>query len=94
VGVLLIFALIVAPPAIAERLTTRPNRGIMLSAVLALAFTWSGLAVAYYVPYPVGFFITTIAFASYLVARSWSYFAARRAARTRGWRDEQARHSP
>lgn len=78
VGVLLIFALIVAPAAIAERFTTRPSRGIMLSALLAVIFTWAGLTVAYYVPYPVGFFITTIAFWSYVLARLVSYLAGRR----------------
>src|SRR5438067_10054236 len=50
VGVLLIFALIVAPAAIAERFTTRPSRGLLLPAALAVLFTWAGLAVAYYVP--------------------------------------------
>jgi zinc/manganese transport system permease protein len=70
VGVLLIFALLVTPAAIAERLTARPAIGIMLSVVLALAFTWLGLAVAYYLPYPPGFFITTMAFATYLVVRA------------------------
>src|SRR2546421_2417100 len=69
VGVLLIFALIVAPAAIAERFTTRPSRGLLLSAALAVLFTWAGLTVAYYLPYPVGFFITTIAFGSYVLAR-------------------------
>lgn len=93
VGVLLIFALIVAPAAIAERVTTRPSRGVMLSAALAVLFTWAGLTVAYYVPYPVGFFITTFAFWSYVVARSVSYVAARRR-RARAWREEQLRHSP
>ena len=93
VGVLLIFALIVAPAAIAERVTTRPSRGVMLSAALAVLFTWAGLTVAYYLPYPVGFFITTFAFWSYVVARSVSYVAARRT-RARAWRAEQLRHSP
>ncbi len=69
VGVLLIFALIVAPAAIAERFTTRPSLGVLLAAVLAVLFTWAGLTVAYYIPYPVGFFITTIAFGSYILAR-------------------------
>jgi zinc/manganese transport system permease protein len=73
VGVLLIFALIVAPPAIAERFTTRPSRGVLVSAALAVLFTWSGLVVAYYLPYPVGFFITTIAFWSYIIARAFSF---------------------
>jgi len=95
VGILLIFALIVAPAAIAERFTTRPIRGILLSAALAVLFTWAGLTVAYYVPYPVGFFITTIAFWSYVLARLLSYLAARRgAARPGAWREEQVRHSP
>src|SRR2546423_1232759 len=94
VGVLLIFALIVAPAAIAERFTTRPSRGLLLSAVLAGLFTWAGLTVAYYVPYPVGFFITTFAFVSYVVARLLSYLGARRTVRPRGWREAQVRHSP
>jgi len=95
VGVLLIFALIVAPAAIAERFTTRPSRGVLLSALLAVVFTWGGLTVAYYAPYPVGFFITTIAFWSYILARVLSDVIARRAAgRLRPWREEQLRHSP
>jgi zinc/manganese transport system permease protein len=95
VGVLLIFALIVAPAAIAERFTTRPSRGVALSALLAVVFTWAGLTVAYYLPYPVGFFITTIAFGSYILARVLSDVISRRAAgRTRPWREEQVLHSP
>src|SRR2546429_443559 len=94
VGVLLIFALIVAPAAIAERVTSRPSHGILVSAALAVLFTWAGLTVAYYVPYPVGFFITTFAFVSYVVARLLSYLGARRTVRTRGWREAQVRHSP
>ncbi len=84
VGVLLIFALIVAPAAIAERFTTRPSRGIMLSAILAVLFTWAGLTVAYYIPYPVGFFITSFAFGAYLLARLTSYGIGQKAGRTAG----------
>jgi zinc/manganese transport system permease protein len=69
VGVLLIFALLVTPAAIAERLTTRPPVGLALSALLALLFTWGGLTVAFYSPYPVSFFITSFAFAAYLLVR-------------------------
>ncbi|HEX6779749.1 MAG TPA: metal ABC transporter permease [Ktedonobacterales bacterium] len=69
VGVLLIFALLVTPAAIAERLTPRPARAIAISVVLALAFTWVGLFVSYYLPYPVSFFITTLAFGSYVLVR-------------------------
>ena len=69
VGVLLIFALLVTPAAIAERLTARPAVAIALSALLALLFTWAGLTVAFYTPYPVSFFITSFAFATYVLVR-------------------------
>lgn len=69
VGVLLIFALIVTPAAIAIRLSSRPRTAILLSVVLALAFTWLGLAISYYSPHPVSFFITSLAFATYLLVR-------------------------
>ncbi|MGH2504480.1 MAG: metal ABC transporter permease [Ktedonobacterales bacterium] len=82
VGVLLIFALLITPAAIAERLTARPTHAIMISVALALLFTWSGLIAAFYLPYPVSFFITTFAFATYLCVRL--VFA---------WRDRVARPS-
>ena len=69
VGVLLIFALIVTPAAIAVRFTSRPALAIATGIALALAFTWVGLAIAFYSPHPVSFFITTLAFATYLAAR-------------------------
>ena len=77
VGVLLIFALLVTPPAIAERLTARPGMAIALSVLLALLFTWVGLFVSFYLPYPVSFFITTLAFVTYLVVRLWIYLRQR-----------------
>lgn len=69
VGVLLIFALIVTPAAIAVRFSSRPPIAIAIGIVLALAFTWFGLAIAFFSPHPVSFFITTLAFATYLVVR-------------------------
>ncbi|HEY6542636.1 MAG TPA: metal ABC transporter permease [Ktedonobacteraceae bacterium] len=69
VGVLLIFALLVTPAAIAERLAARPSLTLLFSVLLALLFTWGGLTIAYYLPYPLGFFITTLAFGTYLVVR-------------------------
>jgi len=73
VGVLLIFALLVTPPAIAERLTAHPTRALALSVLLALLFTWIGLFIAFYVPYPVSFFITTLAFGTYVGVRLWIF---------------------
>ena len=69
VGVLLIFALLVTPAAIAQDLTTRPAVAAALAVGLALLFTWMGLAVGYFTPYPVGFFITTFAFGTYALVR-------------------------
>ena len=69
VGVLLIFALIVTPAAIAIRWTQRPAAAIAISAGLALLFTWVGLTIAFYQPHPVSFFITSLAFGTYLVVR-------------------------
>jgi zinc/manganese transport system permease protein len=69
VGVLLIFALIVTPAAIAVRFTSRPPAAILIGIVLALLFTWLGLAIAYYSPHPVSFFITSLAFATYIAVR-------------------------
>jgi zinc/manganese transport system permease protein len=73
VGVLLIFALLVTPPAIAERVTARPARAIALSVLLALLFTWVGLFISFYLPFPVSFFITTLAFVTYLGVRLWIF---------------------
>jgi len=69
VGVLLIFSLMVTPAAIAQRLAKRPWRAVVLSIIIALAATWFGLFVAFYEPYPVSFFITTIVFVLYLLVR-------------------------
>ncbi len=69
VGVLLIFALIVTPAATAVRFTSRPAAAIAIGVGLSLAFTWLGLSIGYFAPYPVSFFITSIAFATYLAVR-------------------------
>ena len=81
VGVLLIFALLVTPAAIAQDVTTRPTVAVCVTVVLALLFTWSGLTAGYVFPYPVGFFITTFAFGTYVLVhggRSAREYVARR----------------
>lgn len=67
-GALLVFALLVMPAATAQQLTTRPGRSLVLSVALALGATWLGLGAAYFSVYPIGFFVTTFAFAAYLLA--------------------------
>jgi len=77
VGVLLIFALLVTPAAIAQYLTTRPGVAVGIAIILALGFTWLGLAIGYFTPYPVGFFITTFAFGAYVLVRGGRFLLAR-----------------
>ena len=69
VGVLLIFALMVTPAAIAQSLAGRPKQGLVISVVVSLLATWFGLFTSYYVPYPVSFFIVSSVFAAYLAIR-------------------------
>lgn len=69
VGVLLIFALLVTPAAVAQRLARRPSQGIAISIGIALVATWFGLFMSYYLPYPVSFFITTLVFVLYVTVR-------------------------
>jgi zinc/manganese transport system permease protein len=68
-GVLLVFALLVAPPATAQLITPRIAASLALSVVLGIVITWIGLALAYFYNYPVGFYITTVAFSTYVIAR-------------------------
>jgi zinc/manganese transport system permease protein len=69
VGVLLIFSLMVTPAATAQQLAKRPRQVIIISVVIALIATWLGLFIAFYEPYPVSFFITSIVFVFYLFVR-------------------------
>jgi zinc/manganese transport system permease protein len=67
-GTLLVFALLVMPAATAQLLTARPALSMAITIAFGLAVTWLGLAVAYFTPYPIGFFVTTFAFAGYVTA--------------------------
>ncbi len=66
VGALLLFALLITPAAIARRLVYRPFAGLFLSALLSLLFTWAGITLAYYFPYPVSFCLTALVFVTYV----------------------------
>ncbi len=77
-GALLVFALLVTPAATAHQLTARPGLGLALSVAIALAVTWLGLALAYFSIYPVGFYVTSLAFAAYVLARLGRALARRR----------------
>jgi zinc/manganese transport system permease protein len=76
IGVLLVFALLIAPAAAAEHLTHRPLTAIILSIILGLTFTWGGLILAFVGTgqhLPASFYISAMAaltyFASMVIAR-------------------------
>jgi zinc/manganese transport system permease protein len=77
-GALLVFALLVTPAATAHQLTARPGPGIALSVAIALGVTWLGLALAYFSIYPVGFYVTSLSFALYVLVRVGRVVARRR----------------
>lgn len=60
VGVLLVFTLMVGPPASAQRITTGLWSGLFVSAALALAEAWFGLTMAFYTDWPVSFCIAIL----------------------------------
>ncbi len=76
-GALLVFALLVLPPATARMITVSPVRGMLVAVVLALLTVWVALFVAYYSPYPIGFWLTTIAFGGYLLTAGIGALARR-----------------
>ena len=76
-GSLLVFALLVAPAAAATRLTARPGPGLILSVVIALLVTWLGEAIAFFSPFPIGFWVTTLGFAAFLAASAYRAAADR-----------------
>lgn len=81
-GALLVFALLVTPAATAQAITSRPGPSLALTVAFALLVSWLGVGIAYFSPYPVGFFTTTFAFGLYAlvyVARLLSVRAGRRA---------------
>ena len=85
VGTLLIFSLMIGPPAAARSFTDKPLRAMGLSAVIALLTVWAAIALSYQTNYPVGFYVGTISAAAYTTGRAWA--AWKRHATTRSASD-------
>ena len=69
VGALLLLGLLAAPAGTAQRLTTRPYLALPLSAGLAVAAMWAGLALSYTVPtLPPSFAILAVTTGAYALA--------------------------
>lgn len=77
-GALLVFALLLVPPACALQITLRPLPGLALSVGFGVGIAWLGLAAAYFSIYPVGFFVTTFAFGLYVLLRAGRSLQERR----------------
>lgn len=69
VGVLLVFALMVGPPATAQRLASGLWSGIALSAAIALLEAWLGIATAYETDWPVSFCISLLSALGYFLSQ-------------------------
>jgi zinc/manganese transport system permease protein len=69
-GALLVFALLVLPPATAQLLSPRPLVSLAVAVLLAVCTVWAALFAGYYSPYPIGFWLTSIAFGLYTLAHA------------------------
>jgi zinc/manganese transport system permease protein len=74
VGVLLVFTLMVGPPAAAQILTRRLIPGIALSAGLALAQAWLGIVIAFETDWPTSFWIAALSALVYAAAAGTQRF--------------------
>jgi zinc/manganese transport system permease protein len=81
VGALLIFSLMIGPPAAARSVTDRPLLAIAMSAVFALVTVWTAIAVSYHTYWPVGFFVGAFAAVWYAAGRAWTALRRTRVAR-------------
>ena len=72
VGALLIFSLMIGPPAAARSFTNRPPVAIALSVGIALATVWAAIAISFVTDWPIGFFVGTLSAFSYVVGRAWA----------------------
>jgi zinc/manganese transport system permease protein len=74
VGALLIFTLMIGPPAAARCFSDRPGLAMLLSVALALITVWAALASSYEVNWPVGFFVGAFSAAWYGLGRIYVWW--------------------
>lgn len=70
VGALLIFSLMIGPPAAARCFTSNPSHALALSVVIALGIVWAAIACSYESNWPVGFFVGSFSALSYAIGRA------------------------
>jgi zinc/manganese transport system permease protein len=72
VGALLIFSLMIGPPAAARSFTDRPSVALVLSVAFALITVWAAIAISYLSNWPIGFFVGVIGAVAYGIGRLWA----------------------
>lgn len=82
VGSLLIFSLLIGPPAAARSFTNKPLHAMGLSVGFALGTVWSAIAFSFVSNLPIGFFVGAISAFSYGAGRSWAAWRRARPAIT------------
>jgi zinc/manganese transport system permease protein len=83
VGALLIFSLMIGPPAAARSFTNRPALAILVSVIIALITVWAAIATSYQTNWPIGFLVGTISALTYTLGRTWA-----------AWRRTRTAHHP
>jgi zinc/manganese transport system permease protein len=69
VGALLIFSLMIGPPAAARSVTARPALALALSVAIALGTVWISIALSYQTNWPLGFFVGVAGAVFYLLGQ-------------------------
>ncbi len=69
VGALLVFSLMIGPPATARFVTDRPARAMVVSGALGLITVWVSITASFWSNWPIGFFVGTLAVVWYVIGR-------------------------
>src|ERR1700684_243023 len=81
VGALLIFTLMIGPPAAARSFSDRALVALVLSVVMALVTIWAALACSFTTNWPVGFYVGSFSAAWFVIGRLYAALRRNRGAR-------------
>jgi zinc/manganese transport system permease protein len=81
VGALLIFSLMIGPPAAARSITANPLRAVLLSVLICVATVWAAIIASFATDWPVGFFVGILGAVCYAAGRTSAAVRGRRAVR-------------